>query len=578
MATRAMRGIAASAGIANGPVFRYALPTLTVELRQMEESTQEWARLNTALEQARTEVHMLFKQARQSVGAAEAAIFEAHELFLDDPELLEMVQTSIEQKHYSADYAWQNATQSYAAQLRAIPDEYLAARAVDLEDIAQRVLRRLQGQSEHDLLLTEPVILVATDLTPSETVRLDTKNVRAFCTGVGSATSHVAILARALGIPAVTGLGKDLEQLQDGMQVLVDGAAGEVVLEPDQQVLDRYLLQAQKLAKQREIALAHALEPAQTLDGLQVELVANIGSPEQAVEALTYGAEGIGLLRTEFLFLERATPPTEEEQSALYRQVLQTMEQRPVVVRTFDIGGDKPAAYLPMPDEMNPFLGVRGVRLALQQREVFQTQLCALLRAGVGHHLKIMVPMVASIEELLAVREQVQQAQADLVARNLPYAENYELGIMIEVPAAALMADLLAEHVDFFSIGTNDLAQYTLAADRTNASLAHLSDALHPAVLRLIRMVIDAAHEHGKWVGLCGELASEPLAAPLLLGLGLDEWSMTASAIPLIKQTIRNYHSAQAHEITQHVLASCRNAAEVRAYIRAMSEAVHVQP
>ncbi|HEU5229332.1 MAG TPA: phosphoenolpyruvate--protein phosphotransferase [Ktedonobacteraceae bacterium] len=566
MTITAIRGIAASPGIAAGPIFRYEVGKVIVEQQHVEDVQREIAHLDAALQQAEEEIQALLLRTQQDIGSKEAAVFEAHQLFLADPELLQQVQATIQEQSVSAAYAWQQGIAQYAAQLRAISDEYLAARAADVEDVAQRVLRILQGIGTPTSKLVEPTVIVATELTPSDTMRFEKKNVLAFCTATGGATSHVAILAKALGIPAITGLGRGVSQLHNGMQVIVDGTTGDVLLEPDTQTLGSYQRRAEMLTHMQQDALRLAQEPAITRDGIHVKVVANIGAPEQAAEALACGAEGVGLLRTEFLFLEREAAPDEDEQVAVYRSVLETMEARPVVARTLDIGGDKPAPYLDMPAEMNPFLGVRGIRLALTKPDLFQTQLRALLRAGVGHTLKLMFPMVASSEEIQAIREHLQQATTTLTARRVSYTEQFELGIMVELPAAALMADTLIELVDFFSIGTNDLAQYTLAADRTNPEAGGLADALHPAVLRLIRMVIEAAHAQGKWVGLCGELAGDLLAIPVLLGLGLDEFSVTPRSVPPVKQVLRSYSVQEAREIARQALA-LGNASEVRAYL-----------
>lgn len=570
MSVKAIRGIGASAGIAIGPVFQYVTHAQVVEQRQVDDVEPELTRLDAALAQASQEIQALTAQAQKDVGSSNASIFEAHEMFLSDPELLEQVRTRIETQHINAEYAWQESTDQYASTLRSISDEYLAARATDVEDVARRVMRILQGSDEQAAQFMEPSVIVASELTPSATVTLDKHKVLAFCTARGGSTSHVAILSKALGIPSIVGLGAAIELLQNGTQVIVNGTTGEVVIEPDMATITAYRQQADTLAQTQAEARKKAQEPAITSDGVQVEVVANIGSHAEAVTALEYGAEGIGLLRTEFLFLQRDSAPDEDEQAAVYDAIMETMGQRPVVIRTLDIGGDKPAPYLDMPVEMNPFLGVRGLRLSLTHLDLFQTQLRALLRAGAGHNLKIMFPMVATRDEVHAAREQVVAAQAALAARGTSYAQTVEIGIMVEVPSAALMADVLADVVDFFSIGTNDLAQYTLAVDRTNAAVATLADALQPAVLRLIRMVIEAAHAKGKWVGLCGELAGDPLAVPVLLGLRLDEFSMTARSVPLVKQAIRHYSVAEVLEIAQHVL-TLGNAEEVRAFLMTIS-------
>jgi phosphotransferase system enzyme I (PtsI) len=608
MQTRAIRGMGAAPGIAIGPVFRYELNRFHVEPQHVEDVQQELARLEDALAQARQEMQLLLVQAQQKTSAKEASIFEAHELFLSDPELLQQVRTIISDEQYSAAYAWQEATRQYVEELRSLDDDYLAARAIDMDDVAQRVQRILQGEENHTVEFREPVVIVANDLTPSETIQFEREKIRAFCIALGGPTSHVAILAKALGLPAITGLGAAIDRLHNGDTVIVDGSSGDVLIAPDPQTLASYRDLTEARARLEQSARLVAQQPARTRDGTTVEVVANIGGLEQVPEALAYGAEGIGLFRTEFMYMEREGAPGEEEQTKIYRSVLEAMtsvsatsavaaierptesvpsatletaeshgltfavppvsETRPVVVRTFDIGGDKPLPYLPLPHEMNPFLGVRGIRLALARPELFQTQLRALLRAGVGYNLKIMFPMVTSWEEIEMLYSQLEQARRTLAARGVTCAEakDVEIGVMIEVPAAALMADRLAERVDFFSIGTNDLAQYTLAVDRGNAAVAPLADALHPAVLRLIRQVSEAAHAHGKWVGLCGELASDPLATPVLLGLGLDELSMTARAIPLIKQKIRHCSIAHAREIADKVLR-LNNAREVREYL-----------
>jgi phosphotransferase system enzyme I (PtsI) len=577
MTMQTIRGIGASTGIAIGPVFRYEKQEQRVQERHVDDCSAEQARLDTALAQAKSEIQALAARSRQEVGSSNASIFEAHEQFLSDPELLEQVRVAINTRHINADYAWKEGIEQFAANLRSLGDEYLAARAVDVEDVPRRVIRILHDIGEQTARLEEPSVIVATELTPSDTVTLDKRLVLAFCAARGGATSHVAILAKALGIPAIVGLGAVADQLHSGAQVIVNGTTGELLIEPDEATIAGYRQQARVSAQSQLEAQEKAREPAITADGKRVEVVAKIGSPSDAVDALAYGAEGVGLLRTEFLFLNRDTPPDEDEQVAVYSAIMETMGSRPVVIRTLDIGGDKPAPYLAMPAEMNPFLGVHGLRLSLAHPDVFQVQLRALLRAGQGHNLKIMFPMVATRAEVLAAREQIASARAALAERGAKYTQQCEIGIMVEVPSAALMADVLAGVVDFFSIGTNDLSQYTLAADRTNTAITSLADALHPSVLRLIHTVIEAAHAQGKWVGLCGELAGDPLAAPVLLGLGLDEFSMTARSIPRVKQALRNSTLAQASEIALHVLA-LGDAGEVRTYLQhqiGLKEAAH---
>ncbi len=567
-----LSGLGASPGIAIGPVFRYEKQRLRAEKVFVEAPDAEQAALQTALDQAAAELEELRARTAQEAGAEEAAIFEAQALFLEDPELLQQVTSLIEEESVSAAYAWDQGTQYYSEMLRALDDPYLAQRALDVEDVAQRVLAILQDEDRSDMRLLQRAVIVAQDLTPSDTVSLPKEMVLAFCTAEGGPTSHAAILAKALGVPAVVGLGSSLLTLENGAQVIVDGDAGLLLLEPDEELLQQYGERRRELSSLRSKAEARSHEPAVTRDGVAVEVVANVANVADAEEALQYGAEGIGLLRTEFLFLNRDEAPSEEEQVAVYREILQLMGQRPVVVRTLDIGGDKPAPYLDLPAEDNPFLGQRGIRLTLCLEELFQTQLRALLRAGHSHNLKIMFPMVSNLNELQQALVHLQAAREALEARGRAYAKDVEVGIMVEVPSAALIASVLAQHVDFFSIGTNDLAQYTMAAARTNASVASLANPFHPAVLHLIEMTIAAAHEQGRWVGLCGEFAGNPLAAPLLLGLGLDEFSMSPRAIPVVKEALRRLSSEDARDIARHAL-TLPDADTVEAYLKSVQEA-----
>jgi phosphoenolpyruvate-protein phosphotransferase len=562
-----IKGIPASPGIAIGPVFLYGSRRLAASKRHVDDAKSEITRLDAALDQAKTELQELYKRAREGAGSGEAEIFHAHVLMLEDPELIERVRGTVEREGCNAEYAWHEGVQYYASLLRGIDDEYLVARAADLEDVEQRVQRILQGVAQEVAGPVEPSVITAADLSPSDIVTFDKQKALAFCTASGGPASHVAILSKALGIPAVVGLGEALHKLAKGATVIVDGGAGEVLVQPGEAAIREYKHRGAALQEAGDLALQSAGKPAVTLDGAHFEVVANINSPQDVVDALKYGAEGVGLLRTEFLFLGRDSAPTEEEQSSVYRSVLETMGRRPVVIRTLDLGGDKPAPYLDMPPEVNPFLGVRGARLSFARPELFQTQLRAMLRAGEGHNLKIMAPMISSLEEVHALRAQIDEARSALRARGVQYSTDLEVGIMVEVPSAALMADLLAPAVDFFSIGTNDLSQYTLAADRTNPGVASLADAFHPAVLRLIGMVAAAAHAHGKRLGLCGELAGDPLATPLLLGLGVDELSMSPRAIPAVKQAVRRYSLDQAQEIARRAV-SLPTAADVRDYLK----------
>ncbi len=563
-----LTGIPASRGIALGPAFQFLRPVLTVTSYPVKDPMVEWARFEAALLVAREQLADVQASATASHGAEEAAIFEAQAMMLDDPDLMEAVRLAIRQEGINAEAALSAAAESYAEALAALDDEYLRARAADVRDVANRVLRVLLNVAESPTAgLKTPSIILAADLAPSDTVMLDKTLVLGFCTAAGGATSHTAILARGLGLPAVVGAGEALLALPNAAPLILDGSAGLVVVDPDAPTLAAFRQKQAGAEAAEAVARSRALEPAITRDGRRVEVVANIGNVAGAHTALAAGAEGVGLLRTEFLFLERANLPTEEEQYRAYKAIGDAFGGLPVVLRTLDVGGDKELPYLNTPAEQNPFLGVRAIRLCLARPELFKPQLRAALRAGAGNGLKLMFPMVATVGEVRQARALLEACRAELRAEGQPVAEALEVGIMIEIPAAAVVADQLAKVVDFFSIGTNDLSQNTMAAERTNAGVASLANAFQPAVLRLIRQVIDAAHAAGKWVGLCGELAGEPLAIPILLGLGLDEFSMNAPAIPTAKEVLRTLHTQEARVIAAAALA-LENAEEVQALVR----------
>lgn len=561
-----LTGIAASPGIAIGPVYQYR-PTLPeVTTREVENPAEEWLRLQEAISRARDEIKSLHTLAIAQVGSKEAAIFEAHLLFLEDPALVDESRALILNQKINAEAAWQQIIEYTAEMYRDLEDAYMQARAGDVMDVGRRVLQELLGLERPKLDLSEPAILLTEDLTPSDTAQLNPEKVLGICTELGGFTSHSAILARALGIPAIVGLGPNLNNLAAGQIVALDGHTGNLWTNPDPQ-------QIRALEKEREIWLAQQMKAkaagqatAVTQDGQRLEIAANIGGPQDAEIALQYGAEGVGLFRTEFLFLDRQTAPSEEEQYLAYRQVAEVMGQNPLIIRTLDIGGDKPLPYLNLALEENPFLGWRGIRFCLDQPEIFKPQLRAILRAGHGHDIKLMFPMVGAKEEVIAAKAILAEIKAELAAEGLPHNDSLDVGIMIEVPSAVTIADQLADEVDFFSIGTNDLTQYVMAADRGNSRVATLADALQPAVLRMVKQTVDAAHAAGKWVGMCGELAGNELATPILVGLGLDELSMNAPAIPAVKEVIRNLTLTRAKEIAAHVL-NCDSAEAVRRYL-----------
>jgi len=569
-------GIPASRGIGIGPAFHFQRADLRFERRAVDDPAAEWARCQEALKTAREQLHDVYAKVEAECGAEDAAIFQAHALMLEDPELLDGVRTAIKEQYVNAESALNDAAEIYAQMLESLDDEYFSARAADVRDVATRVLRILLGIAESPTAgLTIPSVILARDLTPSDTVLLDKSLVLGFCTVEGGPTAHTAILARGLGLPAVVGAGPEVLEVPDGAMLVLDGSHGTLLVEPDEETVATYRTRRAASATLLAQAREQAHEPAVTRDGRRVEVVANIGNVEGARAALEAGAEGVGLLRTEFLYLERDRLPDEEEQYQAYRAIVYEFGDWPVVLRTLDIGGDKELPYLDLPQEMNPFLGLRAIRLCLARPELFKPQLRAALRAGAGRNLKVMFPMVATVAEVRAARSVLEECRAELLAEGKPAAEGMEIGIMVEIPAAALMADRLAAEVDFFSIGTNDLSQYTMAADRANANVAPLASGFQPAVLRLVRDVIAAAHARDRWVGLCGELAGEPLAIPILLGLGLDEFSMNPPAIPLAKQIIRALTLDEARGIAQAAL-ELDNADAIQAMVREWAPAANV--
>ena len=551
-----IKGIPAAPGIAIGPIYHLTHEEITIDETFRGASVEE-AALQKALDRARGQLVTLHKQMVQSTSASEAAIFEVHQEILEDPDLLDAVLERIH-KQQSAARAWQVTIDGRAKAMAALNDPLLAGRAADIQDVGYRVLRLLMGGDEQQVSLPDhPIILVAADLSPSDTASLDRGKILGFCTAAGGPTAHSAIIARALSLPAIVSAGTAVLDIANLTPVILNGSDGTLTINPDAAAVAQAQAQQQSWQAAMSRAAATAGEPAITQDNHRVEVVANIGGLKDARKAATAGAEGVGLLRTEFLFLERTEAPTELEQFEVYRDVVQALNGQPVIVRTLDIGGDKPLPYISVPPEANPFLGERGIRLCLNRPELLRQQLRAILRAAAFGPLRIMFPMVADLSEWRAARAMVAEIRAELGAPDV------EVGIMIEVPSAALMADVFAKEVDFFSIGTNDLTQYTLAMDRMHPSLAGKSDGLHPAVLRLIARTVEAAHANGKWVGVCGELGADPQAVPILVGLGVDELSVSVPSIPSVKAQIRELTLAAAQAIAQEALA-CGTAVEVR--------------
>jgi phosphotransferase system enzyme I (PtsI) len=508
-----------------------------------------------ASDAAKEQITAIYQKALTECGSEEASIFQAHRMILEDPDLVTEVKKKIEKDGKSAEKAMQETGKAFSDMMAAMNDEYFAARATDILDVTNRVLRILLGIAESPTFgLNKPSVIIADDLTPSDTVMLDKSLVVGFCTAQGSATSHSAILARGLGIPAVAGAGDQVLLQKNGTTVILDGTKGKALFDPDEEVIAKYRNRMNAAKTILEEALKHADQPVKTRDGKAIEIVSNIANVEGARSALENGAEGVGLLRTEFLYLEQSKLPTEEQQYQAYKGILEVFGDKPVILRTLDVGGDKEIPYMGLEAELNSFLGQRALRLCLVRPDIFKPQLRAALRAGIGHNLKIMFPMVAIPGEVREARKILNECKAELKQEGVPFADDIEVGIMVEIPSAALIADQLVKEVDFFSIGTNDLSQYTMAADRTNPKVASLSNSFFPAVLRLVRDVIKAAHDGGKWVGMCGELAGEPLALPILLGLGLDEFSMSPPMIPLAKQILRNLDAGEMKSLAMQAL------------------------
>lgn len=570
MTEKSFKGIPASDGIAIGPVFCYIPAELTVPVRAAGSAEEELARFDAARERARVELQGLYDSIEKRAGKEEASIFVAHQEMLYDPALEGKIREFVEIGQ-TAEQGLVNATDELADLLASINDELFAARALDVKDVGRRVLRILLGLPDTALgAVSEPSIILAEDLTPSDTASLNPSLTLGFITAQGGLTSHSAILARTLGLPAIVGMGNGLlDHVSNGAFIVMDGRSGEMILEPNQETITRCKQIKAQRESQLQILKSAALKDARTVEGRRVEVAANVGEAGSARDAIEHGAEGIGLLRTEFLYLEDIQPPSEEKQFRIYREIFEVMSGRPVIVRTLDIGGDKPPSYLPFPDELNPFLGWRAIRISLDEPELFKTQIRAILRAATGHRARIMFPMVSDLDELRRARDVVEAVKRDLKSASVEFAADIPVGIMVETPAAAVLVDVLAEASDFFSLGTNDLTQYTLAVDRGNAKVANLFQPLHPAVLRLIRQTIEAGHAKGKWVGMCGELAGMTKAIPILLGFGLDEFSMNPRAIPEAKHLIGKLTDDKAREIADQAM-SLGTAAEIEKYMKAV--------
>ncbi|SFQ45293.1 phosphotransferase system, enzyme I, PtsI [Priestia endophytica DSM 13796] len=563
-----IKGIAASPGISIAKAFRLENPDLTVERISVKDTDKELSRFEEALLRSKSDLDVIKEHARKEIGEDKADIFNAHLLVLSDPELIDPVKEKIQNEQVNAEFALNEVAVMFVSMFESMDNEYMKERAADIRDVTKRVLTHLLGvKITNPSLIDEEVVIVAEDLTPSDTAQLNRQYVKGFTTDIGGRTSHSAIMARSMEIPAVVGAKTVLSDIENGVLVIVDGLDGQVIVDPTRDVVKTY--EEKKVAYEAQKAEWAKLVNEKTVsaDDYHVELAANIGTPNDVKSILENGSEGVGLYRTEFLYMGRDTLPTEEEQFEAYKTVLERMEKKPVVVRTLDIGGDKELPYLDLPKEMNPFLGFRAIRLCLKMQDMFRTQLRALLRASVYGNLKIMFPMIATLDELRQAKAILLEEKEALQSESIEVSDNIEVGMMVEIPSSAINADLFAKEVDFFSIGTNDLIQYTLAADRMNERVSYLYQPYNPAILRLVKMVIDAAHRQGKWAGMCGEMAGDEIAIPILLGLGLDEFSMSATSILRARSQIRHLSKI---EMEQHIetILSMSTTEEVVAFVK----------
>lgn len=564
-----LQGIAASDGIAIAKVYTLTEPDLTVTKVTVEDSEKEVSRLDDALAASIKDVELIKETALKNLGEEEAQVFDAHLMVLSDPELIGQVKDSITSNKVNAESALKEVTDMFISIFAGMEDNpYMQERAADIRDVSKRILAHLLGvKIPSPATIKDEVIIVAADLTPSDTAQLNRQYVKAFVTDIGGRTSHSAIMARSLEIPAIVGTKEVTSIAKDGDIIIVDGLAGDVFLNPSEEVIAEYRAKAEAFAAQQAEWEKLKDSKTYTKDGHQVELAANIGTPKDLEGVVHNGAEGVGLYRTEFLYMDSHEMPTEEDQFEAYKAVLEGMNGKPVVVRTMDIGGDKELPYLPLPHEMNPFLGYRAIRISLHEPAMFRTQLRALLRASVYGKLRIMFPMIATLNDFRGAKALLEEEKAKLIAEGVAVSDDIQVGIMIEIPAAAVLAHQFAKEVDFFSIGTNDLIQYTMAADRMNERVSYLYQPYNPSILTLIKHVIDSAHKEGKWAGMCGEMAGDQTAVPLLVGLGLDEFSMSASSVLKTRSLISKLTLSDMQALAAKAINECATVEEVEALV-----------
>ncbi|AVP36749.1 phosphoenolpyruvate--protein phosphotransferase [Staphylococcus felis] len=558
-----IKGIGASDGVAIAKAYLLVEPDLSYSSEKTDNPDAEVSQFKDAIQQSKVELTKIRNNAEVQLGADKAAIFDAHLLVLDDPELIQPIESKIKDEQASAPHALTEVTQNFITIFESMDNEYMKERAADIRDVSKRVLAHLLGvELPNPSIVDESVIIVGNDLTPSDTAQLNKQYVQGFVTNIGGRTSHSAIMSRSLEIPAVVGTKTITDSVQQGDMMIVDGLTGDVIINPTDDEVRAYQHKRETFFADREALKQLRDEPSKSKDGKHVELAANIGTPDDLAGVKDNGAEGIGLYRTEFLYMGRDKMPSEDEQFEAYKKVLEEMDGKRVVVRTLDIGGDKELPYLNLPEEMNPFLGYRAIRLCLDQPDIFRPQLRALLRASTYGKLNIMFPMVATVQEFRDAKQLLLEEKENLKNEGVDVSDDIELGIMVEIPSTAALADVFAKEVDFFSIGTNDLIQYTMAADRMSERVSYLYQPYNPSILRLVKQVIEASHKEGKWTGMCGEMAGDETAIPLLLGLGLDEFSMSATSILKARRLIQNLSTTEMTQLADRAV-NCATVDEV---------------
>lgn len=568
--TKMLKGIAASDGIAAAKAYMLVQPDLSFSETSIDDPEAEIKRLDDAVEASKSELELIKQKATENLGEAEAQVFEAHLTILADPELLGQIKDKIKNDKVNAEAALKSVTDMFIEMFEAMTDNaYMQERAGDIRDVTKRIMSHLLGVTlPNPALIQEEVVIVAHDLTPSDTAQLDRNYVKGFITDIGGRTSHSAIMSRTLEIPAVVGSGSATTDIQEGEMVIIDGINGDALVDPTDAELADYKQKAAEFAAQKEEWARLKDAKSVSADGKEVLLGANIGTPDDVLGANDNGAEAVGLFRSEFLYMNSNELPTEDEQYEAYKAALEGMSGKQVVVRTMDIGGDKELPYLPLPEEQNPFLGYRAIRICLNRQDIFRTQLRALLRASKYGRLAIMFPMIATVQEFKDAKAIFEEEKANLVASGVEVSDDIQVGMMMEIPAAAMIADKLAKYADFFSIGTNDLIQYSMAADRGNERVSYLYQPYNPSILRLIKNIIDASHKEGKWTGMCGEMAGDQIAVPLLLGLGLDEFSMSATSILKTRSLIKKLDSKEMKELADKAVSDCETVDEVVSLVK----------